>query len=221
MKLSVKECLQFGWTTFKSRPWIFVKAALVLVGVSFVFNIVNGVLSAGADMTDGAFALVFALPLIATTIAAVYVNVVLDYMGTTKFYLNAHDSVSSVRLKDLWAPHPFVKYVLTALLVGVICLVGFILLIIPGIIAALALGMSLYLVMDKGMGPVEAIKESMRITRGNRVRLLLLMLAIILINVLGFIALLIGLFVSVPVSVLAMVHAYRTLSGGAAPVATV
>ena len=41
------------------------------------------------------------------------------------------------------------------------------------------------------------------------------MLAVVGINLLGLIALFVGLLVTIPVTVLAMVHAYRTISGGA------
>jgi len=161
---------------------------------------------------ENALALVFGILLLAITIIGAYVSIVLNYMGVTKFYLKAHDSVETLRLKDLWTPHPFVKYVLTALLFGVVFVVGLILLIIPGVIVSLVFGMALYLVMDRGLGPIEAMKESARITRGNRWRLFVLGLAILGINILGMIVLLVGLFVSIPVSILAMMHAYRTLS---------
>ena len=72
--------------------------------------------------------------------------------------------------------------------------------------------MSLYLVMDRGLGVTESLKESRRITYGNRLKLLLLGLALVGINIVGFFLLIVGLLVSIPVSMLAGVHAYRTLS---------
>lgn len=213
MKLSIKECLTYGWTVFKKRPWIFVKAAIILGLVSFAFNLLSSVIQAGVEITTQPLAVVlFAIALFIVSVLSIYVGIVLDNMGVTKFYLNAHDNVETTRLKDLWAPHPFVKYVLTILLFSVMFIVGLVLLIVPGIIVALVFGMCVYLVMDRGLGPIEALKESARITKGSRWKLFLLGLAIAGINIVGLLALVIGLLVTVPVTILAGVHAYRVLS---------
>ncbi|MFP4520925.1 MAG: hypothetical protein ACLFQK_02145 [Fibrobacterota bacterium] len=45
---------------------------------------------------------------------------------------------------------------------------GFLFFIIPGIVIATAWGQSVYLMFDKELGPLEAIKESNRITYGNK-----------------------------------------------------
>jgi uncharacterized membrane protein len=210
--LSVKECLSFGWKTFKRRPWIFVQVGLVLFAFGAALNIVNSALDASSTSPA-----LLSIASLIFGIASLYLSIVINNMGALRFALKAHDDVEAASLRDLWAPHPFWKYVATMLLVSAIVIVGFILLIVPGIILSLVLGLSLYLVMDKGLGPLEAIKESARITRGSRVKLFLLTLAIIGINILGLLALVVGLFVSVSISIMAMVHAYRVLAGSAAP----
>jgi uncharacterized membrane protein len=75
-----------------------------------------------------------------------------------------------------------------------------------------------YLVVDKKMGPIEALKESKKLTEGKRMQLFYFVLAILGINLLGTLALGIGLFVSIPVSMLAMVHVYHTLERSVQPV---
>ena len=70
-----------------------------------------------------------------------------------------------------------------------------------------------YLVVDRGAGPIEAIKESWRITKGHKWQLFLLMLTLILLNIAGIIAFVIGVLVTIPVTWLAVTHAYRALSG--------
>ena len=92
---------------------------------------------------------------------------------------------------------------------------GFLLLIIPGVIAATTFIFAPYLVVDKGLGPIAALKESARITKGNLPRVLALMGAITLISILGLVALIVGLLVAVPVVSVAYVSAYRRLSAAA------
>jgi hypothetical protein len=64
--------------------------------------------------------------------------------------------------------------------VALVCVAGFCLLIIPGIIAALMLLFTLYAIVDQGMGPIEAMKESMALTDGHKVDLFIINLVIAL-----------------------------------------
>jgi hypothetical protein len=93
---------------------------------------------------------------------------------------------------------------------------GLVLLILPGIIFAMFMFAN-FIVVDRELGPIEAMKESSRITRGKRWTLLWLSLAILVINLLGLIALVVGLLVSVPVTWLALAHAYRLFAGRTVP----
>jgi len=67
-------------------------------------------------------------------------------------------------------------------------------------------------VVDRGLGPIEAMQESWRITKGHKWQLFLLFLALLGINLLGFLALFIGIFVTAPMTLVALAHAYRTLA---------
>jgi uncharacterized membrane protein len=69
-----------------------------------------------------------------------------------------------------------------------------------------------YIVIDRGLGPIEAMKESWRVTKGHKWQLFLLFLALIGLNILGAIALIVGLLVTIPITMLAAAHAYRTLT---------
>lgn len=206
--LSVKECLSFGWRTFRSRPGIFISATAVLFLVGMVLNAPNELISSNSSSSIPLYGIIGSL-----------LTLVLSFlltMGKTAFYLRAHDEPENVELRNLWHPHPYWKFVGTALLAGIATVIGLILLIVPGIIIGIIVSFSLYIVIEKGLGPVHAIKESARITKGNRWRLFVLGLALLGINILGFCVLLVGLLVSLPVSTLSVVHAYRTLSKTAA-----
>jgi uncharacterized membrane protein len=95
--------------------------------------------------------------------------------------------------------------------------VGFILLIVPGIIFALMFMFTTFIVIDREFGPIDSMKESRRLTYGHKRKLLGLSLLLVLINLLGLAALFVGLFVTVPISSLALTHAYRVLGGKAEP----
>lgn len=219
MTLSIKECIRFGWNTFKKRPWI-------LIGALALGIIVEGVTSILEENTDPNGVVGIVVLLISLLISMLYA------VGQTHFFLKAHDNVAEVRFTDLWHPKPFLHFLGTSILlwlfIGLPYLaliflnvpeVVLILLIIPALIVSLVFGFAFYLVVDRDMHAIAALKESAHLTQGHRKQLFLLLLAVIGLNIVGLVALIIGLFVTIPVTVLAMMHAYRTLSGAELPVA--
>lgn len=199
---SIKEAISFGWNTFKSRPWFFVQAGIVLFLVNLGVNAIQSIVEYGADE--------FVLLNLVSAIVGIAVSMLIS-MGETAFFLRAHDGVHSARLADLWHPQGFWRFVGATFCAALIIVVGFILLIVPGVIAALALTFVSYVVIEEGLSPIEALKRSAALTKGSRWQLFVLGLALFGINILGLLALGVGLFVSIPVSFLAMVHVYRAL----------
>jgi len=205
MNFSIKECIRFGWETFKKRPWFFVGATLLV----FLAYIVLALISAGIDAaisgdvneSAGAGNLV-------NFFGSALIN-----MGLTAFYLSAHDNVETAATGMLWHPRPFWTYLGAFVLVATNIVVGFLLLVVPGFIFFLMLIFTTFIVIDRELGMFESMGESERITRGHKWSLLGLVLVLMLINVLGGIAFVVGLLVSMPVFYLAMTHAYRVLAG--------
>src|SRR4051812_39121269 len=125
--ISVKECLRFGWKTFRSRTWFYVGAAAILFAVEVVYLSLDSF--SKSEESLGAFIVM---------LAAVALSFLLG-MSQVAFSLRAHDAPSSVTLKDLWAPNPFWKFVGTSIIMCILILIGLVLLIVPGIILSVAL----------------------------------------------------------------------------------
>ena len=196
---SAGECIRFGWETFKKRPWFLIGAYLLLI---LVVGIATGVL--GRFNADGT-----AISLIAAL--ARFVLDLLAGMGTIAFTLKAHDDIEHVSIVDFWHPYPFWKYTGSTLLFGIILVGGFLLLVVPGIIWSIMFGFAGYLVVDKAMWPMEALKESKRMTYGYKWELFLLAIFTILIVLLGVVCLLVGMLVAYPIVTIATAHAFRTI----------
>jgi uncharacterized membrane protein len=210
--LPIGDCIKFGWETFKRRPWILIGAFALIVLISAI----PGILTPHPEVVQGQppppptpFAIVMGL-------VSVVVNLFVG-LGLTNFALRAHDNIDGVTIGDLWNPAPFWRFLGAELLAALIIVAGFILLVIPGIIASLGLGFAPYIVIDRPLGPVESLKESWRITKGNKWRIFLFGLALLGVNILGLLAIGIGVLVSVPITLLAVVHAYRFLQTAAGP----
>lgn len=207
--LTVGGFITFGWETFKKRPWFLIGATLLFTVIGwiagFIAGFVGGILEALVGSGVGGVASFFVSFTLNSLVA----------MGWVAFFIKAHDDISTTRIGDFWHPQYLLKYIGTTILYVIAVFGGFLLLIVPGVIAAIAFMFALYLVVDKGLGPIEALKESARITKGNRLRLFALLGAITLVSLLGLVALVVGLLVAIPITSIAFLDAYRRLSAAA------
>jgi hypothetical protein len=111
----------------------------------------------------------------------------------------------------------YVPFVLCSLLRTMATAFGLILLVVPGIIVALGFANAPFYVIDQRLGPVEALRASWRSTDGQKGELFLLSLAEIGITLVGLLAACLGIFVAVPVMLVARAIVYTKMSGTAAP----
>ena len=102
--------------------------------------------------------------------------------------------------------------VLANVLVGVIVFIGFVLLIIPGIIFACKLVFTPYLVVDRKIQVIEAVKQSWRMTNGHAWKVFLSGLLAIPISIAGLICFGVGIIVSIMWIRLALASLYHSVS---------
>lgn len=102
-------------------------------------------------------------------------------------------------------------YYVGSLIYGAFVLVGLLFLIVPGIYFGIRFCLMGYYVVDLGLDPIEAIKQSWEATRGQVLNLMGFGLVLFLINLAGMLALFFGLFVTAPLSMVAGTYIYRFL----------
>ncbi|HKY15518.1 MAG TPA: hypothetical protein VJM33_11390, partial [Microthrixaceae bacterium] len=107
----------------------------------------------------------------------------------------------------------FVPFLLVSLVVAIITSIGFILCVIPGLIAWFLLFFSQYYAADRGMGVGESLSASYNIMKENIGTMVLFFLASMAAYIVGAILCGIGLLVAVPVIIIATAYMYRTMSG--------
>lgn len=88
----------------------------------------------------------------------------------------------------------YFNIVLASLLVTALIIMGFFLLIIPGIIIACRLVFVSYIVMDKKLDPIEAVEMSWRLTRGHTWRIFFMGVVSVFIIFFGLLMLIVGIF---------------------------
>lgn len=202
---SIRESISFGWETFKKDPWFFVGATAALT----IFSMIVNMLTSGGH--GGGSFLGFLISLLASTVVTI---------AYARLALSSADG-AHVGWDGLWAPQYFFNMLGATILQSVIVLIGLVLLIVPGIIASLILSMTQLSVVDKTLNPIEALKESYRLTKGHLWQLFLFMLVLVLMNLVGLLALVVGLLVTLPVSLIAVAHVYKKLTALEGPVVVV
>lgn len=90
--------------------------------------------------------------------------------------------------------------------------VGLLLFIIPGIIWFLQFLLFPYFIIEQGKGPLEALKESRRITRGYKGKIFVFCLLALLLDILGALFFGIGLFITLPLTWVAQARIYVLLT---------
>lgn len=192
---SVKQSIKIGWEKFKAHAGICALTTLLMLALS------------SFSWKDDHFNPGIFLFFIAVMVLSMIVKI-----GFTKIFLRIYDG-ESPKFIDIFKEYLlFWKYLGVSILMPLAVLGGLILLIIPGIFWAVRFSLSPIIVVDTGVGPIKAMKESWVITKGNFWKLLGFWIVIILLNILGMLVLGIGLLVSVPVTTLAGIYVYRELS---------
>ncbi len=196
---SKKEAINFGFEIAKKNIIFFIGLFVVVVLISALTSLIQ--FGATLERQPILYIILYVVVFVINTIIG---------MGLIKISLEFVDK-KKPKFRDLFHTKNLVNFILASLIRGVITLIGFILLIIPGIIFSIRLQYVPYLIVDKNLPTVEAIKKSWEMTKGNTWNLFFFGILLFLVNVLGVIFLLVGLFVTVPLTMLATTFVYRKL----------
>ena len=196
-----KEAVKVGWELTKKHLGFAIIVYAIYIGVSVLIGGVQGLI----EGYSGKSILTFNIYIIE------YLVMILLMMGMYKIFLELYDG-KKAELSTLFTTYEqyfdfFICYILVALIV----LGGLILLIVPGIIWGLKYQFALYLVIDRKMKPIDAIKLSGKMTHGHKVNLFLFWWVLVGVGILGALCCCIGLVPAGITSMFAIIHIYRTL----------
>lgn len=197
---SKKEAISYGWNTAKKNFKFLALTVLFYMALSSV----PGFLADAFSKNNIPF-LSFIINL------AGWVLQMSASLGLIAIALKIHDNKKAQYSDLLSKIHLFIPYLFGSIVYGVIIFVGYLLLIVPGVIWSLKFQYFSYLMVDKNMGPIDAMKRSSRITKGHKWNLFLFGILLALINLAGLLALGVGLFLTLPTTFMASAFVYRKL----------
>ena len=197
---SIEKSLKRGWEIFKNNIGFLISLQLIWLAFIIGLEVVEYFAFAGA-------------PLFVMTIWLIFYNVANIFItaGIWKIGFKLLDD-QAVGYADLFSQGD----ILLSLVIGYILyflgiFIGSLLLILPGIYFFLRFFFFDYLIIDNKAGVFESFKKSWRATAGIKTTffLLLMLVVVAFINLVGLLALGVGLLVTGPVTGLALLEYYR------------
>lgn len=182
--------------------------------------------SEGWEALKGNFPVMLVATLIVAAIMAL-LNVLIPFIGsmlisgpmTAGLLMLALDAVRKRELNIMRVFDGFktklVPLVLVGILTSIFTTIGFIFIILPGILVGGWYLFSYFYVFEKDMDFWPAMEKSREIGFSNHVQAFFFVAVLMLVNLAGLIALGVGLLVTVPLSVCAVASAYEQLEAGA------
>jgi uncharacterized membrane protein len=107
----------------------------------------------------------------------------------------------------------FIPTLVAALLIGVFTCIGTMLCIIPGLVVAAMYKFTYLFIVDKRMDFWPAMQASHAVVKNDYFGFTMFLLLAVLVNLLGALCCIVGLLVSIPVTVAAITVAYKELVG--------
>jgi uncharacterized membrane protein len=204
-KFDSKLSLMFGWDCVKKNFWflivVFAFDLLILYLPSIVGKITDKVnFTLPSLIFYFVFNLVFWIMGLIVSLGFLHITVLLASGVNASF-------------SDLFSKAGKIfNCFISSILCGIIVALGFILFIVPGIIFAIRFQFFQYLIIEGNLGPIQALEASWNITKGETMNLIIFWILVLLVNVLGALALGIGLFVTLPLTMIATAYVYKKLA---------
>lgn len=158
------------------RAWRLVLDNLAVVGLAMLLFMGIGLAGAGiqiafdmwgATSDDESVKLIAQLGRLGSQIVFGVIQLFLQ-LGLLKMVISI-DRGAEAELDLLWSQgDKFLSAFGASIVVGIATLVGFVLLIVPGVIVALGLSMTLLIIVDRNAGAIDAIGESWNLTDGYK-----------------------------------------------------
>ncbi|GIK84307.1 MAG: hypothetical protein BroJett025_09290 [Patescibacteria group bacterium] len=194
----ISDSFRSAWEIFK-KEWIVVYAVQLLpIVVAIVYNMLIS-----ETNENSAFAMIWGLAYLVIQFI-VSMGVIKAYVELIRGKKVTMDMITSVAPKAI-------NFIVAQILMMLIIFGGFLLFIIPGIIFSIKFMFTPYLIVDKGMGPIEALKASAKMTDGVKWDIFGFMAATVVLMYSGILALFVGLIVTIPIGTLAYVILYDRL----------
>lgn len=210
-QLDVGAAISYGWKKFQENAGPFVILMLIVFGATLVVSLLGQLvllpLFSGGD--NGSFI----LSMVGFSVVFVLQFVVAFFLqaGVYRAGLGVTRGVKP-EVSMLTDTTNMANFALTVVLVGLGAFVGYLLCFIPGIIWLIFTAYAPIIALDKGVGPGDAIRQSIDWVKDNFGKVFLILLVAYLVYYVGILLCCIGVLATGPIALIAIIHSYRALN---------
>lgn len=203
---SAGSAVGYGWRKFWANPGSWLLIALLFIVIQGLIEAVTGGLSSGGDLSNS-----YSSSRIIGSLVSAVVGWILQAQLVKGALSESAGRKASVA--EFFKFENVGAVIVASIIVGVLSTIGFLLLVIPGLIVVF-LSMFVYqFLQDEDLDGVAAVKASFSLVSKNFGKLIGLALLLIVINLVGLCLVGIGLLVTLPITAIATTYAYKTLQG--------
>ena len=207
-QLNIGHCLRRGWDLVRNNFW-------PLVGMTAFVMVVL----AGAPSTGFIFSTVQprGTASINGTVSIVGILLSGPFLGGLYLYFlkKIRGEASGVEAAFIGFRQPLPHLVLASFVMTSLIALGFLCLILPGIGLLVSWKFTLPLIVDKGLDFWKAMQVSRKVISKHWWKFFGLVIVLALFNLAGILALIVGIFITVPISIAALMYAYEDVIGTA------
>ena len=204
-----------AWRIFQNHAGLLIGSWVLSTFIQFAFYVgvvvLVSLLARGqpqGNPPEAAIALIFLPGMLLFMLLSMFLT-----LGQLRLNLNVARG-RTASLSDLFSGGPDLLPAIGASLVFMpIYVFGFMLCVLPGIFALMALWPMGFLVVDQRLGPIEALQRAWLITKPNLAAILLMGLIMFGLQLLGVITCYVGMIVTIPLILLMFTVGYLMMSG--------
>jgi len=176
-ELTIRAIITKSWDLFIENIGLILGPIAVIFAISLGFGLVGGVFDVVAQEMEPQEALIVTLISLPIDILSYIVQIWLN-LGFIHIGLNVLRG-QPVEFTALFGQgHRLLTAILAGILIGLAVMTGCLLMIVPGVIAALGFAMAQFLIVDQRLGVMDALSESWRLMDGEKAFLFLFQLVV-------------------------------------------
>lgn len=211
------DAISEAWSLFRQNTGIWIAAVLLVVVVNAIVGVAVQLPFQGMLREPGPAAMpgIVLTNLLAIVVSAV-VNAVL-YGGLVKMALNQLRT-GTVSFEDLFSEiGNFGSLFLALLILQITIAVGLLIFVIPGLVIAGLTMLTIPIIVEQRIGPVDAIFKSIDVLKGQTLQATLFLLVLGVLSVVGLLLCCVGILFTFPLFYLGIAVVYRDFFGLGSP----
>jgi len=215
----VGDAFSWAWNKFTKHPVEILVATLVYGAIYGVLQFIFRMIEAPFTEVDSSDPDSFTFSMGAT---GLLVSLVLGLVGVVigaviqSAYIGGMLDIANgapVTIGSFFRPRLVGNVIIASVVSSIIILIGVVLCIIPGFIAAIMLMFTTVAVLDRNLPGTEAVKTSFNLSKANFGPVALTWLVTVALTIVGILLCGVGMLVAYPVVSLITIYAWRRLSG--------